>query len=573
MGIITQIKKSLVSDSNNCLHKNIIKVKNIVYPPNINMGDLSLPCFELANILHIRPHEAALELKKLLSKKKNKYLSSIQVTGPYINFIINKKILAKNLLKEIKEKQNKYGKLKVSEKKKIMIEYSNANTHKEYHIGHLRNICIGDSINKILETNGHNIFPVSYINDFGIHVAKTLWCLKEYYKDKIPQKNKGEFLGKIYADSTNKTKENPLAQDLISFLMKRIESREGEDYKLWQKTRNWSIKQFNEIYKELNIEFKNIYYESELIQKGLKIIKELKEKKILIESNGAIIADLNKYNLGILVIMRSDGTALYPVADISLAIQKITKHKLDKSIYVVDVRQSLYFKQLFKLLELMGYKQDLVHLSYEFVKLPDGMMSSRTGNIITYSDLREKLKTKAKEEILKRHNNWSLRKIEKTATTLALAIMKFEMLKVDTNQIINFNFENALKFEGYTAGYLEYTYVRINSILKIFYKENIDTIFSEINLSILNNKKEHELIIKMAKYPEIIKKAGNNYNPSEVAKYLFELAQITNDYYHATPILKSDEELRSARILLIESVNQIIKNGLGLLGIEVLNEM
>ena len=328
-----------------------------------------------------------------------------------------------------------------------------------------------------------------------------------------------------------------------------------------------------EIYKELNIEFKNIYYESELIQKGLKIIKELKEKKILIESNGAIIADLNKYNLGILVIMRSDGTALYPVADISLAIQKITKHKLDKSIYVVDVRQSLYFKQLFKLLELMGYKQDLVHLSYEFVKLPDGMMSSRTGNIITYSDLREKLKTKAKEEILKRHNNWSLRKIEKTATTLALAIMKFEMLKVDTNQIINFNFENALKFEGYTAGYLVYTYVRINSILKIFYKENIDTIFSEINLSILNNKKEHELIIKMAKYPEIIKKAGNNYNPSEVAKYLFELAQITNDYYHATPILKSDEELRSARILLIESVNQIIKNGLGLLGIEVLNEM
>ncbi|MBL7058780.1 arginine--tRNA ligase, partial [Patescibacteria group bacterium] len=347
----------------------------------------------------------------------------------------------------------------------------------------------------------------------------------------------------------------------------------GEEFKLWQKTRKWSIKQFDEIYKELNINFKETFYESDFIEKGIKQIKELKDKKILIESENAIIADLNEYNLGVLVIMRSDGTALYPTADIPLAIYKLTKFKLDKSIIVVDVRQSLYFKQLFKLLELLGYKQEMIHLSYEFVKLPSGMMSSRTGNIITYTELKEKLINKAKNEIIKRHEKWSTRKINETANTLATAIMKFEMLKVDANQIINFDIEKSLKFEGYTAGYIEYTYARISSILKTFDKENIKLKLDSKTTNTLEDAKERDIILKIAKYPETIEKAAKTYNPSMLAKYLFELAQLINDYYHAIPILKANKERKNAKILLVKSSNQIIKNGLNLLGIEVLEEM
>ena len=573
MNILTQIKQTITESANNCLNKNYIKPENIIYPPNNNLGDLSLPCFELAKNLHITPHDAAISLKNLLSDNKNEHISSMQVAGPYLNFKINKETFTNQLLKQINKEKDKYGIIINNKKERIMVEYSNANTHKEYHIGHLRNISFGDSINKLLAANGQTSIPVSYINDFGIHVAKTLWCLKEHHSKQIPPTNKGEFLGKVYSDSTSKINENPVAKDLVSFMMKKIESRNGEEFKLWQKTRKWSIKQFDEIYKELNINFKETFYESDFIEKGIKQIKELKDKKILIESENAIIADLNEYNLGVLVIMRSDGTALYPTADIPLAIYKLTKFKLDKSIIVVDVRQSLYFKQLFKLLELLGYKQEMIHLSYEFVKLPSGMMSSRTGNIITYTELKEKLINKAKNEIIKRHEKWSTRKINETANTLATAIMKFEMLKVDANQIINFDIEKSLKFEGYTAGYIEYTYARISSILKTFDKENIKLKLDSKTTNTLEDAKERDIILKIAKYPETIEKAAKTYNPSMLAKYLFELAQLINDYYHAIPILKANKERKNAKILLVKSSNQIIKNGLNLLGIEVLEEM
>jgi len=480
-------------------------------------------------------------------------------------------MLVKDVLGQINKTGDAYGSNNGGRQKRVMLEYSNANTHKEYHVGHLRNICYGDAVYKILAANGYEAIPVSYINDFGIHAAKTLWAFQEYYDNKAPAKGKGRFLGKAYARAAKELEENKIGKKLVEALMKKIESRQGEEYKLWQKTRQWSIDQFNAIYQELGVTFKNIYYESELIREGRAEVDKLIKKGILKKSEGAIIADLEKKDLSVLVVLRSDGTATYPVADIALAKAKAKEFKPDASIYVVDVRQTLYFKQLFEILKQAGHKEKMIHLAYDFVKLPDGMMSSRTGNIITYEDLREQVLARAKAETSKRHKNWSEKKISHVAEALAIGALKFEMLKAGADQTIAFDINKALRFDGFTAAYLQYTYARINSIIRKTKKQKNKK--TKIIFSALTENREHGLVLQLAKYPDTVKKAGENYDPSEAAKYLFSLAQEFNDYYHQVPVLKAEKEIREARLGLIMAVSQIIQNGLKLLGIEVVEEM
>lgn len=565
---LEKYKKYITKQVNEALGGKYIQASDLVFPPQADFGDLSLPCFQLAKQAKKSPAEIA---GVLLRKIENKdIIAGVKIVGPYVNFIFNKNKLIKDVLGQIDEEKGKYGFSDKGKGKRIMIEYSNANTHKEYHVGHLRNLCFGDSVNRILSANGYKSIPVSYINDFGIHTAKTLWAyLKFYDQEELPE-NKGYFLGQVYVRSTSELDKNPNNKEEVGEIMKKIENRQGEEYELWKKTREWSIEQFAKIYKELGVKFDHTFYENEFIEKGKDIVGELYEKRILKKSDGAIIADLEKYDLGILVLMRSDGTALYPVADLPLATHKIEKYKLDKSVYVVDVRQSLYFKQLFKLLELMGYKQEFVHLGYDFVKLPSGMMSSRSGNVITYEDLKMKMRERTEDETGERHEEWSEEKIEKVANTIANGAIKFEMLKVSANQVITFDVEKALRFEGYTAAYLQYTYARIKSIIR---KAENEIEKFENNPEKLSEPKEYELVMKLAKYSEVVERAGKEYNPSEIAKYLFELAQLFNDYYHCVPVLKSEDEIRQARLFLLLDISQVIANGLDLLGIEVLEEM
>ncbi len=572
------IKKHITDLLNQILEGVEVDIKDLTYPPNSEYGDLSLPCFGLAQTLKMSPGEIA---DFLVGKiKSDEIISDITTAGPYANFFINKKYLAKNVIEEIKNKNENYGANNQGEGYKIIIEYSNANTHKEYHIGHLRNISYGDAINRILANNGYTTIPVSYINDFGIHVAKTLWNYHDYVKnnykseenlEKMPAQEKGASLGKMYADATTKEKDSPIAKQMINRMMKKIASRQGEEYKLWKKTRQWNIKQFENIYQELGVKFKKTYYEHEFIDKGIKKVKELLEQKVLTKSKGAIIANLEDYKLGVLVFIRSDGTAMYPVADLALAEQKIKEYKADQSIYIVDVRQNLYFKQLFKILELVGYKQNLVHLPFNFVKLPEGMMSSRSGDIITYEELKNKVFEQSREETQKRHPDWSRNKINTIAKIIALGTIKFEMLKVEASRIITFDIKQALSFEGFTSAYIQYSFARINSVLEKSGEQGLD--YKQINFSKLEEEKEKQLLLKLAKYPEIIQKASNNYGPNEIAKFLFDLTKTFNDYYHNISILQNNPKIRMPRLILVSATAQIIKNGLNVLGIQTTKEM
>ncbi|PLX21196.1 arginine--tRNA ligase [Candidatus Parcubacteria bacterium] len=562
------IKKKILKELNTKYNKDILEMSDFSYPPNKEMGDLSMPCFKLSKELGKTPVELSQELVKDLGDKFEE-IQSLVAMGPYLNFFLNKSMLFKEIFKDVSKKTEGFGTNKSGKKKRVMIEFSNVNTHKEYHVGHLRNISFGDSVSRILSANGYDVLPVSYINDFGIHTAKTLWAYNEFYKRTLVPSNKGAFLGEIYVRASKELENNEVGKQTAAFIMKKIESREGPEYELWKKTREWSIKQFDAIYKELGVKIDHVFYENEFIDEGIKQVTEMLKKGILKESDGAIIADLEEYNLGVMVFMRSDGTALYPVADIPLAKYKIEKYKLNESIYVVDNRQKLHFKQLFKVIELMGYKQKLVHLDHDFVTLPDGAMSSRSGNTVTYEQLKEEAFKKSFDETKKRHEDWPEYKVKEVAEKIIFGAMKFEMLKVGSDQVITFDTDQALRFDGYTAAYLQYTYARIASILRKagdFDKKSID--FSE-----LKEDKENILVIKIAKYSEVVKKAAEDYNPSEIAKYLFDLAQSLNDYYHSVKILKSGEEEKKARLALVFSVQNIIKNGLNLLGIDTMEEM
>jgi len=570
MYILEEIKNKLVEEINNYFKDELVSLEDINYPPRLDMGDLSLVLFKLGKKINKNPNELSQELISNFNKlkAKNKFLLSVFTSGSYLNFRLDKEKISQEVLRKILKEKENYGKEKIRKSEKVMLEFSNVNTHKEYHIGHLRNVFYGDSLTRILKFQGKNALPVSYINDFGIHVAKTIWAFLEFHKDDVLSENKGEFLARVYEEASRRSKDNKIAEGIIKGIMKKIESREGEEYDLWKETREWSLDHFKKIYQELNINFIKTYYESDFIQEGFKLVNQLLEQKIFKKSEGAVIADLEKYNLGVLVILRSDGTATYPVADIPLAQAKFKDYKLKESIYIVDKAQSLYFKQLFKILELLGYKEKKRHLAYDLVKLPSGKMSSRLGNTVTYEEFKDKLISKAFKETKKRHQDWDEEKIKKVSWEISKGAMKFEMLKVGSNQVITFDIDKALSFSGFTSAYLQYTFARFNSILS---KEK----FSEKKefLKYLKHEKEYQIILKLGKYPEIVNKTALNYNPSELAKYLFELAQLSNDFYHSLTILKAENNFKEARLALIQSINHVLKNALDLLGISVLEEM
>ena len=542
------------------------------YPPDSKFGDLSLACFSLVKDKGTNPAQVAKELVEIAinNQKLKNIFSRIEAVGPYINFYFLPAVIATEVLSEIKKNGEDYGNNDNGNGKRVMIEYSNGNTHKEYHVGHLRNIAYGETVKNLLNKNGYKAIPVSYINDFGIHAAKTIWNwrLNPVY-DERPE-SKGFLLGKCYAEASQKLNDNKEGKDAVSEIMKNIESREGVDYELWQKTRQWSIDYFNNIYNELDIRFENIFYESEVIDDGLKMVDKLFAKGILKRSEGAIIADLSEYDLGVLPVVRSDGTALYPVADLALASLKFDKYNLDESIYVVDVRQSLHFKQLFKVLELSGYKQAMTHLSYDFVTLPEGMMASRSGNVITYEDLKNKIKDHLAKKKKKRHSEWTPSRVEHVAMSLAISTIKFEMLKVGAEKTITFNIDEAARFEGLTACYLIYSYARMKSLLR---KGGLLVRFAKTDYDLLKEEKEKELLVKMAKYPEVIISANQKHNPSEITKYVFELSKMFNDYYHEVNILKADKKIKVARLNLIKNLSSLVLNSFSLLGIEALEEM
>ncbi len=542
------------------------------YPPDSRLGQLSLAAFASAKANGQNPAELSQAWAEKLNNDPSLQglLKQAQAAGPYLNISFDPAWLASATFKLINCHRRRYGTSQEGCGHRVLVEYSNANTHKEYHVGHLRNLSYGDAVSRLLKASGHEVIPVSYINDFGIHTAKTLWYWQKEGDKSSSQESAGYQLGQCYAAASRLLEEKPEYKAEVGSIMAEIESRRGANYRLWQKTRRWSLDYFSSIYSEFGVRFRHTFYENNLLQAGLDIARRLEDQGRLRRSDGALIADLEAEGLGVLPIIRSDGTALYPVADLALAEAKFRRYRPDQSIVVVDVRQSLYFKQLFRLLGLSGFKQEMTHLAYDFVTLPEGMMSSRSGRIITYEDLKQRLMERLAAETRSRHENWTEGRVSQVAFELAISAIKFEMLKVSADKTITFNINEALKFDGFTACYLQYSYARLKSVMR---KAGLDLSLKRPDFKRLAERREQELLFKLARYPEIVRLAGRRYNPSELAKYLFELCQLVNDYYQEINILKSEPALRRARLVLVKSVAACLKNGFRLLGLRPLEEI
>ncbi|MEC9296449.1 MAG: arginine--tRNA ligase, partial [SAR324 cluster bacterium] len=368
-------------------------------PPNPEMGDYALPCFSFAKSLRRSPvkiaEELAEKLQSLLSPEST--VTAIQATGAYLNFTVSAVAMAEAVLPDIFNGTYFKEASKIA-LERVMIEYSQPNTHKGFHVGHMRNVALGDSLTRIYKYNGYDVVGVNYIGDVGAHIAKCLWYFRNHNTETPPQHFRGEWLGELYSQAVKKLddaegEEKIKFQQEVSHILQKLEAKDKAFTEEWEMTREWSMQDFHEIYEWLDVNFDHIFYESEVDEEGRKIVIEGEEKGTFERSEGAIGVNLEAEDLGFFMLLKSDGNTLYATKDLALAQRKFDKFGVKRSIYVVGAEQTLHFKQVFATLKRMGYSQvdRCFHLPYALVVLPEGKMSSRAGNIFLFSQLRKEI--------------------------------------------------------------------------------------------------------------------------------------------------------------------------------------
>lgn len=552
--------------------------RTLEQPPEQKLGDYAFPCFKLAKALKSNPNELALKIKSTIESKNSQWISHLELKGAFLNTFINQQTLAKNFIPTILSGDNFSAISENSPKKSIrtMIEFSQPNTHKEFHVGHGRNVCLGDSLCRLYSYAGYQVVPVNYIGDEGTHIAKCLWGIKNYKgSDPLTETtpNKAEWLGQRYVEANNALKDaseedKQKIQAEISLILKTLESKTGAEYELWKKTRQYCLDDFNSIYSWLDVHFDHFFYESEVSEASQEIVEEYIKKGLFIEDKGAIGFDMSDKKLGFFMARKSDGTTLYITKDLALAKVKFNQFNIQKSIYVVGSEQNFHFKQLFYALEKMGFEaaKDCYHLSYGMVVRPEGKMSSRAGNSFTFLQLIKIVQDEIQTYLDKYKNEWSEERILDTAHKLAVGAIKYGMLIADPNKEIVFDPKEWVSFEGNSGPYLMYSYARTQSILTKCQEQSYFS--STEHLNTLTHESERELLRALYDFNKTALYAAENYKPSTLAHHLFGMCKSFNRFYVEVSVLKAEnDQVRSARIALIESFALTLKTGLHLLGI------
>lgn len=524
------------------------------------------------------PRELALKIVNLLEKDNElkKIVSKIETAGPgFINFWLSEEYLILSMFRNIDKKIN-YPFYHLGTHKRVMVEFAHPNTHKPFHIGHLRNITLGESLVRILELLGNHVIRANYEGDVGMHIAKCLYGLAKGYGVKTSSNQlsnlkldeKVKLLGDAYVAGNNAFENDEAARKEILQINKDIYLQKEEVYNLWKETRQWSLDYFDGIYKRVYSHYDRLFFESEVYKRGLEMAKEAVQKGILEESDGAIVFKGEQYNLHTRVFVTSEGNPTYEGKDLGLAeLQTSLFGDIDKIIHVVDVQQSSYFETLFKVLELLDekrYKDVQYHLPYGFVKLKEGKMSSRLGNVILGEWLLDEAKKRIKE------SNAEI--ADEVAEVVAVSAVKYSFLKVDARSEISFDFNQSISLEGNSGPYLQYTYARSQSVISksAIPKKNL-SIFRKIDKI---TQEELALLRTLYKFPEVVLEAGKTYSPNEIANFLYDLAQKYNLFYQKIPILNAETgEQKTLRLSLTSATAQVLKNGLHLLGIDVVEKM
>jgi arginyl-tRNA synthetase len=558
MIIREQVKKDLTV----VLKKLRIHPQKLVleHPTESNHGDYST---NIALISWQKNYSSAFDLAtKIVNEWRSsglpEYLAKIEIAPPgFINLWLSQDYLISQLSGVIEKKK----KTKIKSKKCLMVEFAHPNTHKQFHIGHLRNICLGEAVCRLLQANGESVCRVNYQGDVGLHVAKCLWGILKL-KKATPRSLSGkiELLGKAYVKGNKAYEEDQKAKTEIEVINQKIYQQDKEIVKLWKETRSWSLDYFDQIYQRLDTKFDRFYFESEVAQKGKEIVLQGLKKKIFQKSEGAIIFPGEKYGLHNRVFLNQRGLPTYEGKDLGLAQKQLADFAPEKILHVVGPEQKGYFEVVFKALEKIDsrFKDREFHLSYGWVRLKNGKMSSRTGQVV----LGEWLLAEVKKRLKKVYQM-----SESLAEKVAVGAVKYSMLKFSPQSEIVFDIDESISLEGDSGPYLQYTYARCQSVLEKSEEnfKNLGGDFAHLHLK----AEEISLLRSLYQFEELVWEAGEKFATNLVCRFLFDLAQKYNLFYNRHSILKADgQKTVQFRLFLTLAVSQVIKNGLQLLGIE-----
>ena len=539
----------------------------IEVPPNKDMGDFAFPCFKLAKVFRKAPNMIAAELSEKIEAKG--VISNVTPLGGYINFFVNKSQLAETVIKDVLTKKEKYGHSDLGKDKTIVIDFSSPNIAKPFHIGHIRTTVIGNALYKIYDSQGYNTVRINHLGDYGTQFGKLIVAFKLWGNKEAVEANPIPELLKLYIQFHDEAERHPEMEDEARAWFTKLENGDKEAKELWQWFRDESLKEFARVYDLLDIEFDSYNGESFYSDKMDRVIDIIKDKGLLQESQGTNIVDLEEYNMPPALITKNDGSTLYMTRDLAAALYRKENYDFEKCIYVVGSQQSLHFQQLFKVLELVGFEwaKDMVHVPFGMVALEEGTMSTRKGRVVFLEDVLKQAIEKTKETMLTKNPN--ALNVDEIAKQVGVGAVVFQELSNSRIKDYTFSWLRTLSFEGETGPYVQYTHARCCAVLRKAEEE----VTTDINYELLNDVDSAEVLKVIASFNKTILNAMRKNEPHIITRFVLDLAQAFNKFYHDNSILVEDAELRKARLALVCATRQALENGLKLLGMQAPERM
>lgn len=539
----------------------------IEVPPNKEMGDYAFPCFKLAKIFRKAPNAIAEDLAGKIQPTDD--INKIVNLGGYVNFFVNKESLAKKVINQVLSEKENYGKSEFGKGKTVVVEYSSPNIAKPFHIGHVRTTVIGNALSKIYQSQGYHVEKLNHLGDYGTQFGKLIVAYKLWGDKQAVEKDPIKELLKLYIRFHDEAEAKPEMEDEAREWFTKLENGDQEAKELWQWFRDESLKEFSRVYDLLDIDFDSYVGESFYSDKMPAVIEELKEKNLLVESDGAMIVDLEDSKLPPALIQKRDGSTLYLTRDLASAFYRKKIYNFDKSIYVVGAQQELHFKQCFEIIKRMGYDwyKDMVHVQFGMVALEEGTMSTRKGRVVFLEDVLNQAIDRTRQII--EEKNPDAENIDEVAKAVGVGAVVFQELSNSRIKDYTFSWDRTLSFEGETGPYVQYTHARCCAVLR----KADQPVSADINYEALSDQDAADVLSVLETFNKSIMTAMKKNEPHIVTRFVLDLTQAFNKFYHNSPILVEDDDLRAARLALVEATRQTIENALKILGMKAPQKM
>ena len=560
---LIQILDEIINDLNQEEIEALIEV-----PKKSEMGDYAFPCFKLAKVYRKAPNLIAEDIKKEIIDKNYTIFSKIENVGGYINFFFSKELFAKQIMDTISEED--FGSSDEGKGKTICIDYSSPNVAKNFHVGHLRTTIIGNSLYKIYSKLGYHVERINHLGDWGTQFGKLIVAYKNWGSKEEVEKNGISELMKIYVKFHEEAEKDDTLNDQAREWFVKMEQGDEEALSIWQWFKDISLIEYKRIYNLLGMDFDHFTGESFYRDKTQDVIEKLEKKDLLVESQGAKIVPLEEYNMAPCLIMKKDGSSIYATRDLAALFYRKETYNFDKCIYVTGLEQKLHFAQVFKVIELMGYDwyDQLVHVPYGLVSMEGGKLSTRSGNVIYAEEILHEAINKIYEII--QEKNPDLPDKETVARQVGIGAILFNDLYNQRIKDVVFNWDKILNFDGETGPYVQYTYARCASVFRKIGEVNIP---EKIDYSVLTDETTMTLLKDIQRFPGIIKDASEKYEPFMISRFAVSVAQHFNKFYHDYKINVEEDNIRYARMKVVEVTMRVLKDALDLLGIQCPEQM